>query len=192
MMTAVRSNQPKKLHPHKFTLWVAMGSICMMFAALTSAYIVKRNQGIWEDVSFPKMFYYSTVVIIISSITIHIALKAFKARERNRYKFFITFTVFLSVLFALLQWIGFKELTNSGIKLLGAGSNAAASFLVVIIGLHTLHVLGGIIALIVAFFRAFSKKTINYNTTSIEIVATYWHFVDLLWVYLFIFLAWIK
>ncbi|MBS1627922.1 MAG: cytochrome c oxidase subunit 3 [Bacteroidetes bacterium] len=191
-MTAVRSNQPKKLHPHKFALWVAMGSICMMFAALTSAYVVKRNQGIWEDVSFPKMFYYSTAVIIISSITMHLALTSFKARERKRYKLLITLTALLGVLFALLQWIGFKELTNSGIKLLGAGSNAAASFLVVIIGLHTLHVLGGVIALIVAFFRAFSKKIINYDTAPIEIVATYWHFVDLLWIYLFIFLAWIK
>jgi len=73
MMTTVSSNEPKRLHPHKFTLWVAMGSICMMFAGLTSAYIVKRNQANWLEFPLPKSFYYSTAAIILSSITMHIA-----------------------------------------------------------------------------------------------------------------------
>jgi cytochrome c oxidase subunit 3 len=192
MMTTVSSNEPKRLHPHKFTLWVAMGSICMMFAGLTSAYIVKRNQANWLEFPLPKSFYYSTAAIILSSITMHIALKAFKARERNRYKNFIALTAVLGVLFGVLQSLGFNELSSHGIKLLGFGSNAAASFLVPIIGLHMLHVAGGLIALLVTLFRAFGRKVKSYNSTPVEIVATYWHFVDLLWIYLFIFLAWIK
>lgn len=192
MMSTVVSNQRKKIHPHKFTLWVAMGSICMMFAGLTSAYIVKRNQSNWLEFDLPIVFYYSTAVILLSSITMHLAVKAIQVRERSRYKNFIFATAILGLLFGYLQWQGFSSIKNHGIQLLGAGSNPAASFLVVIIGLHVLHVLGGIIALLVTTIKAFRTNTKVYSSTPAEIVATYWHFVDLLWVYLFVFLNWIK
>ncbi|MBN8836785.1 MAG: heme-copper oxidase subunit III [Sphingobacteriia bacterium] len=191
-MTAAASNQRNRIHPHKFTLWVAMASICMMFAGLTSAYIVKKNQSNWLEFDLPVVFYYSTIVILISSLTMHLAVKAIKARERSRYKNFMLFTAALGVVFGYLQWTGFANLKNHGIQLLGNGSNPAASFLVVIIGLHVLHVLGGIIALLITTIRAFRTGTKVYTSTPVEIVATYWHFVDLLWIYLFIFLNWIK
>ena len=99
----------RRVHPYKFTLWVAIGSICMMFAAMTSAYIVKRNQSKWLDFDLPVIFWYSTVVILLSSLTIYLALKAFKARERSRYRTLITLTAFLGVLFTGLQFYGFGE-----------------------------------------------------------------------------------
>ena len=120
----------------------------------------------------------------------HISLKAFKAREMRRYRLFITITAFLGVLFAALQFTGFIYLNNHGVQLLGQGSNPSASFLAVITGLHVLHVLGGVIALLIIFFRAFSSRSKSYSAVPVEVASTYWHFVDILWVYLFIFFNW--
>ena len=187
MMTTVSSNQRNRIHPHKFTLWVAMGSIVMMFAGLTSAYIVRSNQANWLEFSMPQIFWYSTAVIILSSITMHLSLKAFRAREMSRYRSLITITAVLGVLFGVLQFLGFGFLSNHGVLLLGQGSNPSASFLAIITGLHVLHVLGGVVAILVMFIRAYSSRSKSYNATPVEIVSTYWHFVDILWIYLFIF-----
>ncbi len=183
--------QSKRIHPHKFTLWVAMGSIVMMFAGLTSAYLVKQNQASWLEFDLPKVFWYSTAVILLSSVTIHLSMKAFKAREMSRYKTLITVTAILGVAFILLQYVGFRDLEARNIALVGPKSNSAASFLLVITGLHMLHVLGGVVALLVIFVRAYSVKQKHYNVLPIELAATYWHFVDILWIYLFVFYNWI-
>jgi cytochrome c oxidase subunit III len=190
MSTAV-SNERKRIHPHKFTLWVAMGSIVMMFAGLTSAYLVRKAQANWLVFDLPPVFWFSTFVILISSLTMHLALKSFRAREMRRYRILITFTAALGVMFGVLQYSGFNYLYNHGVQVFGQGSNPSASFLGIIIGLHALHVLGGVIALLVIFFKAYSVRVKTYNVTPIEIVSTYWHFVDILWIYLFIFLKWI-
>ncbi len=190
-MTTVQTNEPKRIHPHKFTMWVAMGSIVMAFAGLTSAYIVKKNQGNWLEFDLPMVFWYSTVAILISSVTMHLAKKAFKAGEMGRYRSFITITAALGLLFIVLQYLGFVNMEANNIALVGPRSNSAASFLLVITGLHMLHVLGGVIALMVMFIRAYSKKTKTYSSVPVEVVGTYWHFVDVLWIYLFIFYNWI-
>ncbi|WP_295205761.1 heme-copper oxidase subunit III [Sediminibacterium sp.] len=191
MMTTVQTNEPKRIHPHKFTMWVAMGSIVMAFAGLTSAYIVKKNQSSWLEFDLPVVFWYSTFVILISSVTMHLAAKAFKAREMGRYRSLITITAALGVLFIVLQYLGFVDLEANNIALVGPKSNSAASFLFVITGLHMLHVLGGVIALLVMFVRAYSRKTKTYSSVPVEVAGTYWHFVDVLWIYLFIFYNWI-
>jgi cytochrome c oxidase subunit 3 len=184
------SKTPVRIHPHKFTLWVAMASIVMMFAGLTSAYIVKKSQSNWLNFDLPIAFWYSTFVILISSITLHLSQKAFLAREMARYRLLITISAFLGLAFVALQLIGFSILQEKGINLIGGNSNPASSFLFVITGLHILHVLGGVIALLVMFFKANYSKTKVYSKIPIEIVSTYWHFVDLLWVYLFVFFNW--
>ncbi len=181
-----------KIHPQKFMLWMGIGSICMMFAGLTSAYIVKRNQGNWLEFDIPVYFWYSTLVIMLSSITIQFAVKAFKERAMQKYKALVTITAILGIVFSYLQWIGFSFLNNHGIQLIGRGSNPAASFLFVIMLLHIVHVIGGVMALLIIFFKAFSSKIKTYSSISIELAATYWHFVDLLWIYLFIFFYLIK
>ena len=186
-MTTVSTNQRTRIHPHKFVLWIAMGSIIMMFAGLTSAYIVRSNQDNWLRFPLPNIFWYSTVVILFSSVVMHLSVKAFRAREMKRYRRLITITAFLGVLFVTLQFTGFMYLNNHGVQLLGHDSNPSASFIAVIIGLHVLHVLGGVIALLLIFFRAYSLRSKNYSSVSIEVASTYWHFVDALWVYLFIF-----
>lgn len=189
-MSAV-STERKRIHPHKFTLWVAMGSIIMMFAGLTSAYVVKSAQANWLIFKLPPVFLYSTIVILVSSATMHFAVKAFKARDMKRYKMMITMTLILGLAFSALQFLGFEAVEKAGVQLFGIGSNASASFLGIIAGLHVLHVLGGVVALLVVFIRAFSAKNRQYSSVPVEIVSTYWHFVDLLWIYLFIFFSWV-
>jgi cytochrome c oxidase subunit III len=178
------NDQRKKIHPHKFTLWAAMAGIIMMFAGLTSAYIVKRDQSGWTSFIIPRAFWYSTAVILVSSLTVQMALRSFKEREMQRYRNLITTTAILGVLFMILQWMGFRHIWKSGITFHGSG---AGQFLYVIAGLHVLHVLAGVIALIVLFIKAFSARIRSYDNTPIELMSIYWHFVDLLWLYLFIF-----
>ena len=187
MSTLTSSTERQRIHPQKFLMWAAIGSIVMMFAGLTSAYIVKKNQGNWLVIELPVMFWYSTAVILASSVTMWLASAAIKAGKTINYKLFITLTSILGIVFVSLQWDGFKDLELRGFALIGPQSNSASSFLFIITGLHMLHVLGGVIALIVTFFRSFWVQEGQINLVPTQIVATYWHFVDVLWIYLFIF-----
>lgn len=184
------SQERKRLHPHKFTMWVALASIVMMFAGLTSAYIVKKANSQWIEFELPTVFWYSTLTIILSSVTMHLSIKSFKAREMSRYRALLGLTTILGIAFVVLQFIGFEKIEEGGMPLFGYDSNPSASFVGIIFGLHGLHVLGGVIALIILFLRAYIGNRKVYSSTGIEIMGTYWHFVDLLWVYLFIFLNW--
>lgn len=188
MKVTIETNT-QRTHPHKFMLWLGIGSICMMFAGLTSAYIVKKNQSNFLEFSLPNVFWYSTIVIVLSSATIYLATKFFKENKRS-YKLLISLTALLGLLFAAMQIAGFSNLESHGIRLVGFGSNAAASFILVIVGLHMLHVLGGVIALLFLSFKANFSNKINSN--NLEIVSTYWHFVDVLWIYLLVFFIWIR
>jgi cytochrome c oxidase subunit 3 len=142
-MDIVSTQQRKKLHPHKFTLWVAIGSIIMMFAGLTSAYIVKSNQTNWKPVSVPQIFWISTLVMVLSSLSLQMALRSFKQREMNKYRSLIGITLLLGIAFVVCQWLGFQELWRQQITFKGAG---AGQFLYVIFGLHAIHVIGGVVA----------------------------------------------
>ena len=186
-MSTLATNEPQRIHPHRFIMWIAIGSIVMMFAGMTSAYIVKKNQGNWLAIELPVVFWYSTAVILVSSVTMYLANTALKAGKISFYKSLITITAILGVMFVIMQWEGFKDLETRGIALIGPQSNSASSFLFVITGLHMLHVLGGVIALLVTFFKSFGVQEGQTNLVPTQIVATYWHFVDVLWIYLFIF-----
>ena len=189
-LVSEQTQQRKKIHPHKFTLWVAIGSIIMMFAGLTSAFIVKSSQAGWQDIKVPQTFWYSTAVILLSSLSVQWALRSFKQREMNLYRVLISVTVLLGVLFVILQWYGFNQLWQDGIRF--KGTSGGGQFFYVIVGLHAVHVLGGIIALIIMFIKAFFGRTKLYSSIPVELAATYWHFVDLLWIYLLIFFLMIR
>lgn len=184
METTLVMEQRKRIHPLKFTLWVGIGSIIMMFAGLTSAYIVKRSQPNWTSFEIPDMFWYSTAAIVASSLTMQLALKAFKDRQRKNYRLLLLLTLVLGLLFVVLQWLGFRAIWNSGITFSGAG---AGQFLYIIAGLHAVHVIGGVIALVVMSMKAISTVRRNYNAVPVEVMSVYWHFVDILWLYLLVF-----
>jgi cytochrome c oxidase subunit 3 len=187
-MEVVQTQQNKRIHPHKFTLWVAMASIIMMFAGLTSAYIVKRGAANWESIETPKEFWYSTAVILISSLTVQMALRAFKQREMSKYRSLMLVTTVLGILFVVLQYMGFSWMWENGVTFKGAGQG---QFLYIIAGLHGLHIIGGIVALGIMLGKAFSSKTKSYDAVPVEVASTYWHFVDLLWLYLLVFFIWL-
>jgi cytochrome c oxidase subunit III len=189
---SVAVQQRSKIHPHKFTLWVAIGSILMMFAGLTSAYIVKRSQANWALLEIPFIFWVSTIVIMVSSGSIYLALRAFRERDMIRYRSMLGITAILGVAFLILQVIGFASYGQQEIRLVGAGSNASYSFLLAIAALHGVHVLGGVVTLIIIYIRSRSSKRRNYSVVPIEVASTYWHFVDLLWLYLFVFFSLMK
>ena len=186
MSWAVSENQRQRLHPHKFTLWIGIASILMMFAGLTSAFIVKSNLVGWRNIDMPKVFWASTAAIVSSSITIQMALRAFRQRDMRLYRSLILVTLLLGVAFVVLQWFGFKDLWDQQ-QITWKGTSGAGQFLYVIFGLHALHVIGGVIALLVLFIKAFFGKTKVYSPVPTEVTATYWHFVDLLWIYLLVF-----
>ncbi len=179
----------KKIHPHKFTMWIAIGSIIMMFAGLTSAYVVRRSQANWTGFEIPLIFWYSTAAIVLSSITMILAVRNFKQRMMAKYRSLLTVTFLLGVLFVAMQVVGFVQFVKAGLAL---GKTNSVDFLYVIVGLHALHVIGGVVALAVMFAKAFSIKVRNYSSVPVEVMATYWHFVDILWVYLLLFLVMIK
>lgn len=193
------TKERRRIHPQKFMMWIAIGSMAMAFAGLTSGYLVRQAQGNWRYYQLPMMFWFSTAAVILSSVTMSMGVKAFKNREMPKFKMLITATLILGIAFGLLQYGGFYQLYHqlqqikingetlnqtAGVRLDG---NPSESFLYVIAGLHLAHMLGGIVALTIVFFRAFRTNVKVYNATGLEIAATYWHFVDILWVYLFVF-----
>ena len=188
-MELVITEQRKKIHPHKFTLWIAIGSITMMFAGLTSAYIIKRNQPNWFEFDLPVIFWYSTAAIVTSSITMWLSVRAFRDKEMAKYRQMLVATFVLGIVFVILQVLGFVQLWKQGITLT---KNVSVSFLYPIIGLHAIHVIGGIIALAIMFLKAFSRRQKTYSAVPVEMMSTYWHFVDFLWIYLLFFLMMIR
>lgn len=182
------TQQRERIHPHKFTMWVAIASIVMMFAGLTSAFIVKSNLAGWEQVQTPSVFWYSTIIILLSSLTMQMALRAFKQRSMQHYRLLLGITLFLGVAFVVLQWIGFVWLWEHNVRFEGAG---AGQFIYIIAGLHAIHVLGGLVALLVVNLKSFFGGTKSYNSVPVEVLSTYWHFVDFLWLYLLIFFVWL-
>lgn len=184
-MTAKETAQRRKIHPKKFAMWIAIGSIIMMFGGLTSGYIVRQSQGNWQVFKLPVEFYISTAVIIISSATLMLAFRSFKQRQMKLHRSMVTLTFLLGIAFTVLQYIGFKELFNN--YDMKWANNVAFQYLIVIVLVHALHIIGGVVALLILFLQTYSRKVKTYSTTALEIISTYWHFVGILWLYLFIF-----
>lgn len=170
-----------------FALWVAMASIIMMFGSLTSAYIVRHAAGNWLEFKIPDVFFFSTVVILISSVTLHLSYWAFRNNKSGIYRIALPLSLILGVIFIVLQYKGWISLYNIGIFLNG---NPSGSFFYVISGIHAAHVIGGLFAMAVATMNAYSQpyKPTEKRRRRFQLVLHYWHFVDFLWLYLFIFL----
>ena len=177
-----------KIHPYKFALWVGCSTLTMMFAALTSAYIVRQAGGNWLEFALPDVFKYSTVAIILSSLTLHGSYISFKKGNEKAYKILLIATLVLGMIFFSFQYEGWQALATAGIPFT---LHPAGDFVYVISWVHAGHVIGGVAILLVALIHAFGLK---YKVTEkrklrFQLSLTYWHFVDLLWVYLFFFLT---
>ncbi len=179
--------QPLSMHPKKFALWLFIISIVMIFAALTSAYIVRQGDGNWLDFSLPSMFTVSTGLILASSLTMHLAYRFAKADNINMVKIAMTVTTILGIAFLVAQFIGWGQLVDNNVYF-SDPHTPAGSFIYVFTGLHGFHLITGVIFLIIVLFSAFRYKVHAKNMVQIEMCTTYWHFLDGLWIYLFLFL----
>lgn len=189
MNTVTRSEyRNNRIHPLKLTLWVGIGSIIMMFAAFTSAFIVRRSAGNWYEFELPSLFFINTLVIMLSSVTLQLSYQGFKTGKEQQYKRLLLATFVLGIAFVVLQYKGWEQMTAMGATIT---VNPSSSFIYVISGLHAAHVLGGIAALTTAIIHAYYlpyKPTLR-RRQRFELVLQYWHFVDILWIYLVIFFA---
>ena len=173
------------MDPKKFILWGFIVTIIMLFASQTSAYLVRRAEGNWVEFEVPQIFWYSSVVLIISSIAMHWAYLAAKKDNFNTLKIAISITFVLGLAFLWMQVEGWKDLVAQNIYFVG---NPSGSFFYVFTLLHGVHLVTGLIVLCVTFISAMRLKVHAKNLRRIEICTTYWHFLDILWLYLFAFL----
>ena len=185
-ITVEKAYRRSKIHPKKFALWVGCASLMMMFAAFTSAYIVRQAAGNWLEFRLPDVFFMSTVVILLSSISLHSSYTAFKRGNERWYKRLLVVTLILGLAFLVLQYQGWLALQAIGVELT---TNPSGSFIYVISGVHAAHILGGIGTLVIALIHAFGLpfKATPGRKLRFELTLTYWHFVDFLWVYLLLF-----
>ena len=175
-----------KIHPKKFALWVACASMSMLFAALTSAYMVRQASGNWLEFPLPNIFFVSTAVIVLSSVTLHAAYFSFKREREGAYKALLILSLVLGLAFVALQFQGWEALAAMGVPL---KLNPSGDFVYALSWIHLAHLLGGIAAIVVAVLVALSKKfkKTPARQLRLEMTLTYWHFVDGLWVYLMLF-----
>ena len=173
-------------------LWVSMVSMTMMFAGLTSAYVVSRKRSDWVSFDLPQAFYISTSLIILSSITFMLAKYFIKQNKRQLTSTFLLSTLFLGIGFMFFQLQGFKELIHAGLFFAGEQSTVKSSFIYGISIAHLVHVAAGIVVLLVVIFNHFRKKYSANDTLGLELGAIFWHFVDILWIYLFLFFYFIR
>jgi cytochrome c oxidase subunit 3 len=169
----------------KFVAYLLMVSSVMLFAAFTSAYIVRRGEGNWLQFDIPSQFAYSTVIIIISSFFMQWAYISAKKDDINKVKLGLIITLATGLIFCALQWLGWKALVANNIHFVG---NPSESFFYVISGIHLLHMVGGITFLLIIIAKTFQFKVHKKKLLSINICTTYWHFLGAAWIYLYFFL----
>ena len=173
----------------KMMLWFGIVSLLMSFAGWTSAFVVSSSREDWlEGFQLPSAFTTSIVLIILSSITLILAKRALKLNNRTQTSSYLLLTFLLGVGFIGSQLIGFEQIISLGYNFTGPTSNITMSYIYIIAAVHILHVVVGLICLIVVIYNHFKQKYNAENMLGFELASNFWHFVDILWLYLFLFL----
>ena len=180
----------KKNRSKRMMLWFGIVSLIMSFAGLTSAILVSRRREDWmSDFELPQAFLISCGLMLISSVTFIMAKKALKGNNRSVSTVLLLVTFGLGIAFIISQYAGFNQIVASGYYFTGAASNVTMSFIYVIAFVHILHVVVGLISLLVVIYNHFKQKYTATEMLGMELSATFWHFVDILWLFLFLFLT---
>jgi cytochrome c oxidase subunit 3 len=177
--------QPISMHPKKFALWLFLVTVLMIFAALTSAYIVRQAEGNWLEYELPEIFWVTSGIVLLSSVSMQVAYFAAKRDNFIGLRIAMVFTVLLGFAFLVGQWYSWVALVDREVFFVG---NPAGSFLYVFTGLHALHLISGVIFLIIVLISTFRYKVHSQALNTLEMATTYWHFLGGLWLYLFLFL----
>lgn len=173
-------------------LWIAIVSMIMAFGALTSAYVVRMEKGDWLHFEMPQMFYISTALILVSSVTMNWTLSAAKKNDFKNVKLGALLTLLLGLGFVYCQFQAWGVLVDQKIFFAGRYSNASGSFMYALTGLHMAHLVAGIIALMVVSVKALKERYNSGDLLGIRLCALFWHFLDVLWIYLFLFLLFVR
>jgi len=179
------AKKPMAMNPKKFALWLFIMSVVMIFASMTSAYIVRHAEGNWLFFELPQLFWVNTGIILLSSITMHWAYLSAKRDKLESVKITTIITTILGISFLVGQYLAWGDLVANKVHFVG---NPSGSFVYVISGLHGLHIVGGVVFLLILLSSTFKYKVHSKSLNQIEMCATYWHFLGGLWLYLFIFL----
>ncbi len=176
----------RAMNPKKFGLWLFIVSITMIFISLSSAYIVKQSEGNWLIFEFPDLFKTTSVIIVLSSVTMHWSYIAAKRNNLLHIRLGLIATAILAAAFMIGQYMAWDELVAQDVFFVG---NPAGSFVYIFTGLHVAHVIGGVIFLAIMLTASFRYKVHSKSLTKIEMCTTYWHFLGGLWLYLYLFLV---
>ena len=183
------TSQEKQSRAKKMMLWFGIISLIMSFAGLTSAFIVSSSREDWlSDFVLPSSFIYSTLIIFLSSLFLYAAKQSLKKNQVTTTTSLLIGALVLGIAFIYSQIQGFNQIIDSGYNFTGPTSNITMSYIYVIAVVHIIHVLAGIIGLIVVIINQLNKKYSPENTLGFDLASTFWHFVDILWLYLFFFL----
>jgi len=190
---AVNKEQLQKAKSYKTMLILGMASIVMIFAGLTSAYVISKSRPDWlKDFQLPQAFLWSTIVIVLSSITFHLAKKAIQKNNRSTTTLMLSATLILGLLFVFLQFQGFNQVIAAGYYFTGSYSTITTSFLYIVVLVHIAHLVGGLISLLIVIYNHYKQKYNAAQTLGIELSAMFWHFLGFLWLYLFLFFTFYK
>jgi len=183
------TTQEKQSRAKKMMLWFGIISLIMSFAGLTSAFIVSSSREDWlSDFVLPSSFTYSTLIIFLCSIFLYAAKQTLKKNQAVTTTSLLIGVLVLGIAFIYSQILGFNQIISSGYNFTGPTSNITMSYVYIIAVVHIVHVLAGIICLIVVIINQLNKKYSSENTLGFDLASTFWHFVDILWLYLFFFL----
>jgi cytochrome c oxidase subunit 3 len=162
-------------------MWLFLGAVTMLFAGFTSAYIIHSSADTWRPLPMPRVLWFNTVLLLVSSVTIELARAAFRHRRAAALKGWLSITTLAGVGFLAGQLTAWRQLVHAGVYL---PSNPHSSFFYILTGIHGLHLLGGVGALFYVLFRVWTGH--NQRLRSLKLSALYWHFMDVLWIYLFV------
>lgn len=190
MASAIQQkNTSSGVHPLKFALWLIIISIIMMFAAFTSAYIVRKEEGNWLEYALPDNLVLNTVFIVLSSVTMQWAFNTARKDNLRQLKLALLLTMILGISFLVGQWDAWVDLVGRKIFFGGADANPSGSFLYVLMGVHGFHLVTGLIFVLIVLISSLKFKVHSRNLLRIELCSVYWHFLTGLWLYLYLFLT---
>ena len=187
------TEREKKERSKKMMLWFGIGSLVMAFAGWTSAYIISSKREDWlQELELPSAFFVSTVILLLSSVTYILAKNAVKADDQKKATAWLWTTLALGLAFVSLQFYGFSQMVAQGYYFTGPTSNIKMSYVFLIAFVHILHVAAGLISLLVVLVQQIRRKYSPNDMLGLELGATFWHFLDILWIYLILFMYFVK
>lgn len=186
-MAKMQQEDKLALGPKKFNMWIFIFTSFMFFAALTSGFIVYsggRGHGI--NMVLPTAFMYSTVCIVISSVTMFMASRAAKALQFDKQRLYLILTLLLGIVFFAIQVYGWSQLINMGVYFVN--NNASQTFIYVFTGMHLVHIIAGLLLLANTLIGSYKNIPQVKNLFGMEMSSIFWHFIDIIWIYLYVFL----